>query len=449
MAINYPEENENITDFFKRFFGENKKQLQFLNSPKKFRCLLGGIGSGKTQVGAVDIIRHSLKYPGSTNLIIAPTYKMLKKSSFEILKRSISWWGEQIDWTENISDLSITFNNVLDSKGNPSKIISGNATDHDKLRGLEVSCIWIDEAAMISEDTWKILIGRIRQPGFPHRIWLSTTPRGKNWIYNLFIEEKNEDYQLFHMTSMDNPLYKKEPEYLEALIKSYGGETSKFYKQEILGEFVSFEGLVYDNFDEDIHISKDKPKNPIVTVAGTDWGTSSYGAIVIITLDSDGTVYVLDEIAKKGVVLNWDNQESWVDIGKQLQKTYNISHFFCDPSDPNAINTFNLSGMNAVKANNARIPGIREIQARFAGNKIKINPNCTNLLSEIKTYEWRKDKNDKILYDLDPVKVNDHSLDALRYAVLGISEVEEEEVEIIDLEDLLGVEVYEKDPWGQ
>ena len=222
MPINFPDENENITDFFKRFFGGNKKQLQFLNSPKKFRCLLGGIGSGKTQVGAVDLIRHSLKYPGSTNLVIAPTYKMLKKSSFEVLKRSISWWGDSIEWTENISDLSITFNNVVDNKGNPSKIISGNATDHDKLRGLEVSCIWIDEAAMISEDTWKILIGRIRQPGFPHRIWLSTTPRGKNWIYNLFIEEKNEDYQLFHMTSMDNPLYKKEPEYLEALIESYG-----------------------------------------------------------------------------------------------------------------------------------------------------------------------------------------------------------------------------------
>ena len=447
--INSPSDNETITDFFGRFFGGNKKQLKFLNSPKKFRCLIGGIGSGKTQVGATDLIRHSLKYPGSTNLLVAPTYKMLKKSSFEVLKKTLSWWGEAIDWTENVSDLSITFNNITDKNGVPSKIISGNAMDHDKLRGLEVSCIWIDEAAMISQDTWNILVGRIRQPGYPHRIWLSTTPRGKNWIYKLFVEDVDEDYIMFKMTSMDNPLYKAEPGYLETLVKSYGGEDNKFYKQEVLGEFVSFEGLVYDMFLSSVHTSDKKPKNPVLTVAGVDWGTSNFGCIIVIQLDKDGTIYVIDEIVKKGVVLHYDTEESWVDIAKELKQKYAITKFFADPSDPNAIQTFNLSGLDTIKANNSRIPGIREIQGRLQGNKIYINPECVNLLSEIESYEWRKDKNDKFLYDLDPVKINDHSLDALRYAVMGVAEVEEDETEeIIDLEDLLGTSQYiQKSPW--
>jgi len=441
MPIDSPEENESITDFCKRFFQKHKGQRDFLNSSARYRAAISGIGGGKSLIGAFDLVRHALKYPKSQHMVIAPTYRMLKKSSWQSIKKVLGWWKD-LEYKEKIADMQIEL-------PNGSRILSGYAQNPDYLRGVEVSTIWIDEAALCPEELWNIAIGRIRQPNFPHRIWVTTTPRGRNWIYKKFFETEDENYKTITWTTKNNPLYETEPDFINDLVKSYGGESSKWYKQEVLGEFVSFEGLVYDNFDEDIHISKDQPKNPIVTVAGTDWGTSSYGAIVVISLDSDGTVYVLDEVAKKGVVLNWDNQESWVDIGKQLSKTYNISHFFCDPSDPNAINTFNLSGMNAVKANNARIPGIREIQAKFAGNKIKINPNCTNLLSEIKTYEWRKDKNDKILYDLDPVKVNDHSLDALRYAVMGISEVEEEEVEIIDLEDLLGVEVYEKDPWGQ
>ena len=429
--IDMPGDGESISEFSTRFF--HPKQIEFLASPATFRAAVSGIGGGKTILGCLETIRHALKFPGSMHIIVAPTYRMLEQSTWKCLKKVLQWWGDDLQWTENISKKTITFDSILDKHGNPSIILSGNSLDSDKLRGIEISTFFIDEASLCKKELFDILVGRIRQPGYVHRGWLTTSPRGFDWVYQMFVEQNDPDYKFITWTTKDNPLYIKEPDYLNNLIKRYG-ENSKFYRQEVLGEFVKFEGLVYDL--KDIHISTDKPKNPSKIVVGVDWGITAPGAMVVVALDVTGIVYVLDEICRKDLVVYNDGVNDWVGMARDLQQKYTVDTFFGDPADPNAIQTLLLNGINIFPANNRRLPGIRECINYFEGNKIKINPECINLIDELRHYEWKQDKNTNYLIDIDAVKINDHSCDALRYAIMGLNEVvESDSYEILTLED--------------
>jgi phage terminase large subunit len=44
-----------------------------------------------------------------------------------------------------------------------------------------------------------------------------------------------------------------------------------------------------------------------------------------------------------------------------------------------------------------------------------VTKDSKNLIKELGSYKWKKDKNDKVMEE--PIKENDHALDALRYAV--------------------------------
>jgi hypothetical protein len=45
---------------------------------------------------------------------------------------------------------------------------------------------WLDEAAQMHEDVWRVMIGRLRKR--PARGWLTTTPNPdrRDWVYDLF-----------------------------------------------------------------------------------------------------------------------------------------------------------------------------------------------------------------------------------------------------------------------
>ncbi len=46
-----------------------------------------------------------------------------------------------------------------------------------------------------------------------------------------------------------------------------------------------------------------------------------------------------------------------------------------------------------------------------------VTHNSENIKRELQSYKWKTDKDGNIAADEAPVKENDHSLDALRYAV--------------------------------
>jgi phage terminase large subunit len=57
-------------------------------------------------------------------------------------------------------------------------------------------------------------------------------------------------------------------------------------------------------------------------------------------------------------------------------------------------------------------------------HKIYIHRDSVNFLKEIKSYKWKVNKDEKVLDE--PVDVNNHLLDALRYAMTSKMEVQED-----------------------
>jgi PBSX family phage terminase large subunit len=133
---------------------------------------------------------------------------------------------------------------------NGTEILFRSTDDPDKLRGPNLSMFWLDEAAMMPEMVWDLMIGRLRlEPG---RGIITTTPRGKNWLWKLFLQKnlENPNYHLTQCSSKSNIFL---PDYfIEALESQYTGH---WLKQELEGEFVEFiEAQAYEDFKSPVNV---------------------------------------------------------------------------------------------------------------------------------------------------------------------------------------------------
>jgi predicted phage terminase large subunit-like protein len=256
-------------------------QLAFFRSEARFRAFIGGRGSGKTRAGVIEVLRQPAN---STGMIIAPTNAMLRdgarKMLLDIARKA------KILVQENISTGTIRLH------GNRI-ILLRSAENPERLRGANLGWLWVDEAALVNIDTWTIAIATLREE--PGRAWVTTTPRGRDWIYNLWTSG-DPDYQIIHSRTADNHFLPAT--FIETLRKSY---TEEQFRQEVAGEFVDMGGTLFK-----------RPWFQIVDRApdGLAWfrywdtatsikETADYTASVKCAFDENGVLYIADGIRVK------------------------------------------------------------------------------------------------------------------------------------------------------
>lgn len=216
--------------------GGTSPQLEFWQSPKRFRAFVGGVGSGKTRAGVVELLRQPA---GSRITVAAPTYRMLEDATIHTFKEVAGSFFRPDDFKRSDNSCKML---------NGTEILFRSCDDPDKLRGPNLSAFWLDEAAMMPQMVWDLMIGRLRlEPGVG---FITTTPRGKNWLYKLFVTEGREDYHLVQCSSKSNTFL---PSYfIKALEEKYTGH---WLKQELEGEFVEFiEAAAYESFNSRINV---------------------------------------------------------------------------------------------------------------------------------------------------------------------------------------------------
>lgn len=69
-----------------------------------------------------------------------------------------------------------------------------------------------------------------------------------------------------------------------------------FYDRDILGLWVTGEGVVYRDFSEKMFVDN-VPEDITKYYAGVDWGYEHYGSIVVIGESADGSIYLVEEHA--------------------------------------------------------------------------------------------------------------------------------------------------------
>lgn len=374
---------------------------------KRYVGMFSGIRGGKTFWGA----RRSWKeiYNGLSHhglgWIVAPTYPMsvVAEREFEgAVPRALIL-------NKRAGDRCYL---IRPRTGNIPYMVEVKSAEHpDRLRGANLDWVWIDEAAMIAEEAWDILLGRVLDS--KGRIWISTTPAGKgNWTYYKFFQktlEPDSEYGAIKARTVDNK--RLDPRDIEALRSVYADQ---FAAQELDAEFTSFSGLVYNKFDPSLHtmpLEKVLEKTKGGTwVAAVDWGFNDPFVFLWLCL-SDGVWYVVDEYYVRGKTI-----QEHVPTLKANPLTERLLRVWGDPSRPeNRIELGRTLGRIIYSAKNEIEPGIQCVASLIQNNRMVVANSCRETLNEFSKYSWLapKDRNSKD----HPADIFNHAMDAIRYGV--------------------------------
>ena len=186
------------------------------------------------------------------------------------------------------------------------------------------------------------------------------------------------------------------------------------------GKFLKRAGLVFDCFQEQINIIPhfELPEETKF-YAGIDWGYTQPFACCIIAATPDNHFYVVSEVYETRLSIN-----DIVDILKQRRQIWNIQNFFAGPDQPGHIQELNKAGLRCQAADNNVKLGVDDVYRVIKSGHLKFFKNSSpNIIDEIDSYHWPSKKDldsDQDEKDPNPVKQNDHGLDALRYVMRSI-----------------------------
>lgn len=292
------------------------------------------------------------------------------------------------------------------------------------IRGLTLAGAYIDEATLMPEGTFVQLLGRLSVPGAT--LFFTTNPDAKtHWLHKKYLARIEElpDWRVFHFTMDDNPSLA--PEYIAAKKREF---TGLWYRRFILGEWVNAEGSIFDRFDSDRHVIPfaETPQIARVLAAGIDYGTTNPTSCVIlgITAEQHPRLVVLDEYRHNpdtGGKLTDPEQSKRIRqflAGRHhpQQTLPAVPYTVIDPAAASLKVQLQHDGHRGIwDATNTVLPGIQLVAALLATDQLLITDRCKALIDEMPAYVWDDKKTD---LGIDaPVKLNDHSVDALRYAV--------------------------------
>jgi phage terminase large subunit len=129
-------------------------------------------------------------------------------------------------------------------------------------------------------------------------------------------------------------------------------------------------------------------------------------ALVLIE-DYEGITYV-DEWIYQSKLTTQDLIDEMMILGVSRSK-----EIFADCASPGAIEELKRAGYNLYESDKNVIEGIRKVKSK----PLRITSRSTNLMKEIKSYKWKQTKDGQIAIPEQPVKFNDHGMDAMRYAI--------------------------------
>jgi hypothetical protein len=206
--------------------------MAFLKSDALFRAFCGGIGSGKTWAGAYDLIRRAK--PGRLYLVVAPTYSMLSDATF----RMFVGLAEQLGLVDRGDVKRSAPPSVRLRTG--AEVLFRSADEPDRLRGPNLSGLWMDEASLMHVNAYTVAIGRLRQAG--EMGWLSATftPQGRlHWTYDVFAKGR-PGTAIFYSETRDNPFLP--PLFHDTIRAQYGD--GALSDQELAGRFIDDDGAM-------------------------------------------------------------------------------------------------------------------------------------------------------------------------------------------------------------
>lgn len=326
-------------------------------------------------------------YKNKSISIVSPSLPHLKRGArrdfLDVLESANLYSDHHFNKTDNIYHYP-----------NGSYVEFFGAEDYGKVRGPGRDILYCNEANLLHYPIYKQLALRTKET-----IFLDFNPvEETSWVYDVADDPKN---LLIHSTYKDNPFLSLEQ---IAEIESLKLADTNLWNIFGLGLRGAAGEIIYTHWK----IVDELPMRGEL-FAGQDFGYNVPSAYVLCE-DYEGATYVDEWIYETKLTTN-DLVDRYRELG--VSKTIEI---FCDSAEPKTIEELFRAGYNAKEADKDVTEGIRMVKSR----PLYVTRRSVNIIKELKGYKWKTDKDGKPIKDKDkdePVKFNDHAMDALRYAI--------------------------------
>lgn len=390
----------------------------------------GSIRSGKTIAMIIGFLTWSQEmFSGESFILAGKTMGALKKNVIRPVIQMLEAWGWSYDYIRSGTDARIEI-------GANTYYLYGANTEasQDALQGLTAAGAYADEAALFPKSFIDQMVARCSVDGW--KVWMNCNPAGPHhYICEEYLcdeELKRKKVYHLHFTMDDNlsisPKRKKE-------YKNAWPHGSVFYKRFILGLWVAADGLIYQQFADNVNeylIDKKYLENNKIIYAtiGVDFGGTKSAHSFTLTGFTEGykQVVVLDEYYCKKRINPEQLNSDFIDFVRRAQTKYKVYEAYCDNADQTLIAGLESACVKAhiaVEIKNA-IKGpinnrIAFYNSLIAQKRWKIMKHCTHIIEafEQAVYDDKK-KNEDVR--LDDGLMNVDSLDSTEYSTESVQE---------------------------
>lgn len=410
-------------------------QQKWINDKTRELLIEGSAGSGKTIFACLKVIKYGLENKNASIYIYRKTLPSLKRTSWKEIRQILQDY--HIPYDENKSEGRIVLTQT------DSVLYFGALDELSKVRSINADVIYIEQAEeLVDTEFYTELMLRLgrgeaskRKGGYSQMLIVVQPEDEEHWIYKRYHEyqdattkyerQKKEaiaehrPYKSYDEILAEIQARRKKahfhysenlklPKFQRDYYDDLKYEDYELWLRYSAGQWGKLSNVIYPNYDTVV-----ARKSYDFYSFGADFGYNNPSAFLLLGWYDD-EVYVLDEVYERKLT-NTELIEKCTDMlfkNKLLPEHLNTG--YGDAAEPDRIEEFCQAGYPMEK-------GIKNVQAKITSTKqtkIHIHPQCVNTLKEIKGYIYKKN-NEGVILD-EPVKVNDHAMDALAYGVYGV-----------------------------
>lgn len=361
-----------LTDYQQRafdFFGDGRGKILIIKAPRQV---------GKTFFNISELIYSASILKKSVSIVVEPSVFLARKVYNDITK---ALNGSGVIASANSTTCEINFING-------SQIICRSIESMS--RGLTVSGILIiDETCFIDDESIYTLLPLINANNAG--LILTSSPfTAEGYFYNMYIKgmEGNDPNIKSFDWSKEEGIKQFLTEEKKALYKSVMSKNK--YTTEILGEFLTNDGLLFTNISACIGDAVPTEKTAYI---GIDFATGSDGDYTVLTA-INGKGQVFKQVAVND--LTPTKQVDWlVGIIENIKKGYTIRTILAEKNSIGAVYIdymrksllkSNLTVQEFITTNDSKRRIIEQLQTAFEQATITI-PNDPVLINELKRFQ--------------------------------------------------------------
>ena len=392
-----------------KVFVPNPGQRKALQSKARVVVALGGVGGGKSALGAIlSLLKIQTGQPG---LIVAPEFSQLGHSTFPALMK---WTPQSLLQNRELNHpwtMARTLMFRVDGKDVP--VMYASFSEPETLTGISCNWVFADELARAkTRKVYDVLMARLREGPDP-RMFIATTPRSRNWFFSVVQEGlKTGLMEVFYLPTMENRA-NLDPGYIDSLQLTYTGRQAE---QELEGKFVSLEGTVFPTLT-DANVTEDAEYvEGVPCFWGTDEGyTGSHKRAItffqvippfVNCFDCYSAIY---ELPEKSIATALARPWPRPDV------------VYCDSSAAQLRGRLWDTDLDTVAASHPVESGIVHLSALICDGvgvrHLRFHPRAREVYDELRVYAYDEDTG-------KPIKEHDDWVDSTRYGTYHIDLLE-------------------------